>query len=76
MTVAWPSPTVAEIVVGADAAPCVINADDVALTELPFMFVAITLYVYEVPFVKPVHTYVVAFAPIEHVAPAGDDVTV
>jgi hypothetical protein len=40
------------------------------------MFVAITLYVYEVPFVKPVHTYVVAFVPIEHVAPAGDDVTV
>jgi hypothetical protein len=56
VTVASPSPVAAEIVVGAAAAPCVVNADDVALVELPFMFVAITLYVYEVPFVNPVQT--------------------
>jgi hypothetical protein len=39
------------------------------------MFVAITLYVYDVPSVNPVHRYVVAFVPIVHVAPAGEDVT-
>ena len=45
VTVAWPSPAAAEIVVGADAAPCVVNADEVALTEFPTAFVATTLYV-------------------------------
>ena len=37
------------------------------------MFVAITLYVYDVPSVNPVHVNVVPL-PV-HVAPAGDDVT-
>jgi hypothetical protein len=39
--VACPSPATAEIVVGAEAAPCVVNADDaVPATEFPIALVA------------------------------------
>jgi hypothetical protein len=45
VTVAFESPVTADIVDGADAAPCVVNADDVALSELPLALTATTLYV-------------------------------
>jgi hypothetical protein len=55
VTVAFESPAVAETVLGADAAPCVVNAvDTAALAESPTALVATTLYVYEVPSTKPV----------------------
>ena len=74
VTVTFESPAVDEIVEGAEAAPCVVKADDVAPAELPMALTATTLYVYAVPLVNPVHVYVVP-VPV-HVAPAGEDVTV
>jgi hypothetical protein len=76
-TDACPSPAVAVIVDGALAAVCGVTdvvADDA--TELPISFVATTVNVYTVPFVKPETTHEVAFAAAVHVNPPGDDVTV
>jgi hypothetical protein len=42
VTVAFESPETAEIVDGAEAAPCVVNEPDDALTEFPTAFTATT----------------------------------
>lgn len=56
VTVAFESPVTAEIVVGADAAPCVVTAVvELPATEFPTPFTAMTANVYAVPSVRPVH---------------------
>ena len=56
MTVAFPSPATAEIVDGAEAAPCGVNGVELlADVEFPMLFTATTANVYGVPFVNPVH---------------------
>jgi hypothetical protein len=53
---AWPSPLVALIVVGADAAPCVVSAAElVPVVEFPTALTATTANVYATPSVSPVH---------------------
>jgi hypothetical protein len=55
VTVAFPSPAVAEIVVGAEAAPCAVTDEEVAETEFPTLLIATTPNAYAVPSVNPVH---------------------
>ena len=56
VTVAFESPATAEIVVGAEAAPWVVNAVvELPATEFPTLFTDTTANVYAVPSVKPVH---------------------
>jgi hypothetical protein len=61
--------------VGASGVVAGVTAADAALAgESPAVFVATTVKVYAVPFVKPVQ---LAVTPVTaHVPPAGDDVTV
>lgn len=54
-TVACPSPAIAEIVLGAEAAPWVVKDDEVPATELPAPLIATTANVYAIPLVNPVH---------------------
>jgi len=69
------TPAVAMTDVGASGVVAGVTAADAALaSELPALFVATTVKVYAVPFVKPVQ---LAVTPVTaHVPPAGDDVTV
>jgi hypothetical protein len=54
--VACPSPLVALIAVGADAAPCVVNAVElVPAVEFPTALTATTAKVYATPSVSPEH---------------------
>ena len=75
---AVPFPEVADTFIGAVgtlAATNGITAFDGSLaSEVPTPFVATTVNVYEVPFVRPVHTAVTPATA--HEAPAGEDVTV
>ena len=50
--------------------------EDAEALEVAIPLFAVTANVYAVPFVNPVHEYVVAFAPTVHVAPAGEEVIV
>lgn len=69
------SPAVAVTPVGALGNPSVVITADAALdAELPTLFVATTVNVYEVAFARPVHDAVVPFTT--QLAPLGDDVTV
>ena len=73
--VARPFPATAVTFVGALGAPTGVAVVDPTLDgESPLLFVAPTVKVYEVPFVRPVQF---AVTPVTtHDAPEGDDVTV
>ena len=74
-TVALPLPAAAVTSVGELGAPIGVTAVDAALeAELPALFVAPTVKVYAVPFVRPVQFAVTPATT--HDAPEGDDVTV
>jgi hypothetical protein len=75
VTVAWPFPAVAVPIVGAPGTPAGVTAL-LALELLlsPTLLVAITVKVYEVPFVKPV--IIIGEEPPVAVSPPGLDVTV
>jgi len=72
---AVPFPADAETFVGVLGTPTGVTADDAALAdESPALFVATTVNVYAVPFVRPLHAAVTPATT--HEAPAGNEVTV
>jgi hypothetical protein len=75
LTVAWVLPATAVTFVGASGTVAGVTAFEATdAEELPTTFVATTVKVYSVPFVKPV-TVIGVPVPVP-VPPAGDDVTV
>jgi hypothetical protein len=80
VTVACPTPAVADPIVGAPGAP----AEVLGVTELeaaedgpvPTALVAVTVKVYAVPLVSPLTAVEVAVAPAVAVIPPGEEVTV
>jgi hypothetical protein len=75
--VAWASPGVAVIEVGAVGVPAGVTADEaVDGSELPTEFTATTVNVYEVPFVSPVTSHDMFGASAVHVLFPGLEVTI
>ena len=70
-----PSPAMAEAIVGAPGEPTgVVGADAADDGPVPALFIAVTVNVYETPFVSPV-TWIGLAPPVAVIA-AGFDVTV
>jgi hypothetical protein len=75
LTVAWPSPAVAETPLGPCGSPAGVTAFDVAEADpAPTSLMAVTVKLYAVPFVSPVTAMGLALP--DAVAPPGDAVTV
>jgi hypothetical protein len=78
LTVAWPSPAAATTLLGAPGAVGALGVtafEGLEAGPLPTEFVAVTVNVYAVPFVRPGTTADVASPLTRTTAPPGDAVT-